>query len=371
MTTEAPAETPTRAKPASRNIPFGAHSTGRRDWATWPKYEAAALGLRNYWYPVTWSRKVGTSPVPALICGERLSLIRDGEGLRAVRVGVEGESSESSDSVSYRTYPVAERLGLIWVYVADNDPPPVETDIPSEILASDAITVGRLTHRHGNWRFGAENGIDEGHAKFLHRRSLWTLRRQMPTWTRHHMEPTGEGWITRKPDEVHYDTEFPGLGSWPPKRFWRSQGRGVAVVSIRLPCFLRVAYPAAGWQHYEWWAPTDPDHHIYLQLVSKRGSWFKRFRFRMFYRFWVRWVFHGMFNDEDRLMVDVMDAPPERLYRPDIAITEWRKLCESDTRGIAQELTPEFAGWKPSESPTLDPRAEMPLTHKFRELIGM
>src|SRR6188508_3454212 len=150
MTTEAPAETPTRAKPASRNIPFGAHSTGRRDWATWPKYEAAALGLRNYWYPVTWSRKVGTSPVPALICGERLSLIRDGEGLRAVRVGVEGESSESSDSVSYRTYPVAERLGLIWVYVADNDPPPVETDIPSEILASDAITVGRLTHRHGN-----------------------------------------------------------------------------------------------------------------------------------------------------------------------------------------------------------------------------
>jgi hypothetical protein len=28
-------------------------------------------------------------------------------------------------------------------------------------------------------------------------------------------------------------------------------------------------------------------------------------------------------------MVNVMDAPPERLYRPDISITKWRALCES------------------------------------------
>ena len=339
-------------------------SKGRLDWATWPKYEAAVLGLRNYWYPVTWSRKVGREPIPVLLCGERLLLIRESGGsIRALRAG----RAESE------TYPVEERLGIVWVFLGDagaDGLPPVESDIPSELLASDAVVDGRLTYRHGNWRFGAENGIDEGHAKFLHRRALWTLRRQMPTWTRHHMEPTGEGWITRKPDEVHYDEQFPGLGTWPPRRFWRTKGRGTATVSIRLPCFLRVAYPSAGWQHYEWWVPTDPEHHIYLQLVSKRAPRWGRIRFRLFYRFWTRWVFHGMFNDEDRLMVDVMDAPPERLYRPDIAITEWRKLCENDTRGTAQALTPEFADWRPSTEP-LDPRAEMPITHKFRELIGL
>ena len=342
----------------------GQASKGRLDWATWPKYEASVLGLRNYWYPVTWSRKVGREPIRALLCGERLLLVRESDGgVRAFRA-VDAESE---------TYPVEERLGIVWVFlgdVGDDGLPPVETDIPSELLASDAIIDGRLTHRHGNWRFGAENGIDEGHAKFLHRRALWTLRRQMPTWTRHHMEPTGEGWITRKPDEVHYDEQFPGLGTWPPRRFWRTKGRGTATVSIRLPCFLRVAYPSAGWQHYEWWVPTDPEHHIYLQLVSKRASRWGRIRFRLFYRFWTRWVFHGMFNDEDRLMVDVMDAPPERLYRPDIAITEWRKLCENDTRGTAQPIRPEFADWIPSTEP-LDPRAEMPITHKFRELIGL
>jgi hypothetical protein len=39
-----------------------------------------------------------------------------------------------------------------------------------------------------------------------------------------------------------------------------------------------------------------------------------------------------MFNDEDRLMVEVMDAPPEKLYRPDVSLTEWRKLVEQEAR---------------------------------------
>lgn len=367
MATAVPAKKTTAAKPNAK----AQSSKGRLDWTTWPKYEAAVLGLRNYWYPAAWARKVGKSPVPVLLCGERLSLARKQDGtVRATRVGV---FDAGEDDTAYATYPAEERIGIAWVFVGEAGeagPPPVESDIPSELLASDAVIDGRLTYRHGNWRFGAENGIDEGHAKFLHRRALWTLRRQMPTWTRHHMEPTGEGWITRVPDEVHYDEAFPGLGTWPPRRFWRTKGRGTATVSIRLPCFLRVAYPSAGWQHYEWWVPTDPEHHIYLQLVSKRARRWGRIRFRLFYRLWTRWVFHGMFNDEDRLMVDVMDAPPERLYRPDIAITEWRKLCESDTRGTPQRLTPEFAGWTPSTEP-LDPRAELPITHKLRELIRL
>jgi hypothetical protein len=157
----------------------------------------------------------------------------------------------------------------------------------------------------------------------------------MPTWVRHHIEPTGEGWITRVPDEVHYDTDYPGLGTWPPPRFWRTRGRGKATVSIRLPCALRVSY--APWSHFEWWVPIGADEHIYLQLVSKRAGRLERLRFSLYYRLWVRWVFHGMFNDEDRLMVDVMDAPPERLYRPDIAITEWRKLCDATARGAPQQ----------------------------------
>ena len=348
-----------KAKPA-RDPETGKRSLGRRDWATWPRYEAAVLGFRDYWYPVTWSRKVTATPLAVVLGGERIMLIREAGVVRAHRAW-------SMDDA----YPVAERLGLVFVYLGEGEPAPLEMDLPSELVAPDAVVLGRITTRPGNWRFGAENGFDEGHAKYLHRRSLWTLRRQMPTWVRHHIEPTGEGWITRFADEIHYDTEFPGLGTWPPHRAWRSQGRGKAIVSIRLPCLLRVAY--AHWQHYEWWVPSDEGHHTYVQLVSKRAAAPERLRFSLYYWLWVRWVFHGLFNDEDRLMVDVMDAPPERLYRPDVAITEWRKLCEQQQRGVPQAATGERVGRTGNGAggePDATHRYGLPITHRLRELLG-
>ena len=387
-------------------------SEGRPDWATWPKYEAAVLGFRDYWYPVTWSRTVGRRPIAVTIGGEKIMLIREAGRVRALHdrcphrgvplshpmasqefpgtwtccyhgwtfdleTGVlvaaitDGPESPICGKVAVRTYPVEERLGLVWLYLGDGTPPPLETDIPAELLAGDAVVGGRITIRHGNWRFGAENGIDEGHAKFLHRNALWTLKRQMPTWTRHHLEPTDGGWITRKADEVHFDTEFPNLGTWPTKRRpWRTRGRGAARVSIKLPCTLRVQYET--WTHFEWWVPIDADTHVYVQLATQPGRGLRALRFRAYYWSWVRWVFHGLFNDEDRLMVDVMDAPPERLYRPDVAITEWRKLCETDARGspqvVARAATAPGAGEPVNGHDT--GRARLPITHRLRILLG-
>ena len=41
-----------------------------------------------------------------------------------------------------------------------------------------------------------------------------------------------------------------------------------------------------------------------------------------------------------------MDAPPERLYRPDLALTEWRKMVEETARGepISEAYRPTIAG---------------------------
>lgn len=46
----------------------------------------------------------------------------------------------------------------------------------------------------------------------------------------------------------------------------------------------------------------------------------------------------GRMYEEDALMVHVMDAPPERLYRPDIAITEWRRLCQVNEKAVPRTL---------------------------------
>lgn len=304
------------------------------------------VGFQEYWYPVTWSRKVRDGHALAItVCGTRILLARQ-EGRFRATVNPRPTTTDSprfeangTDGSSPRDYPVAERIGLVWVFIGEGDAPPLSDDMPSELLADHAVVVGRLTIRPGNWRFGAENGFNEGHAKFLHRDSLWTLRRQMPTWPHPHR--------------------------------WRSKGRGTATVSIRLPCFLRVAYDY--WQHYEWWVPIDAEHHIYLQLVSKRANRLERIRFWFYYRSWIRWVFDGMFNDEDALMVDVMDASPERLYRPDIAITEWRNWCETQARGEPRALDRRLASSMGNGSTPVSPEGVrsvgLPITHRLRALV--
>lgn len=352
-----------------------AETAGRRDWSTWPKYEAAALGFRNFWYPVAWSSQIGRKPHAVKLLGEPLMLIRDGSRVRAlhdrclhrgvplshpmasqefpgtwtccyhgwtydlesgllVAVITDGPDSPICGKVRLRTYPVEERKGLVWVYLGDDPVPPVERDLPAELLDAGTTVVGRITDREGDWRFGAENGFDEGHAKFLHRNSLYAGIRRMPVYTRIHVEELPDGWITRKADEVKMTAEFPGLGTWPPPHpWWRRRGGGPRV-SIRMPGMLKVAYET--WTHFEWWVPTDERQHRYVQLAVKNATGFGSLRFRLYYALWLRWVFHVMFNDEDKLMVDVMDAPPERLYRPDIALIAWRRLCERDSRAVPQ-----------------------------------
>ena len=54
-----------------------ARAAERRDWRTWPVYQASELGLRNFWYPVVWSSEVRRRPVSVRLLGHRIVLCRD------------------------------------------------------------------------------------------------------------------------------------------------------------------------------------------------------------------------------------------------------------------------------------------------------
>jgi phenylpropionate dioxygenase-like ring-hydroxylating dioxygenase large terminal subunit len=353
----------------------GTRGEGRRSWDTWPVYDAAVLGLRNYWYPIAWSRRIGTKkPLALRLLGEPVMLVRDAAGgVRAIgnrcphrgvplslgkqeargtwscryhgwtydlQSGVmvacltDGPDSPLVGNVRVPTYPVAERLGLVWVYVGDHPAPPVEADIPDELLEHPVALGGRITDRRGNWRYAAENGFDEGHAKYLHRDSLWTLLRRLPAYNRASVVPSEDGkWITRVQREVAMEADYPVIGHWPPRPWWKRGGRG-PTTSIRLPGVLRVHY--GEWAHYEWYVPTTIDRHRYLQIAAKLTSGLDAMTFRLRYATYIRWIFHGRFNDQDATMVETMDIPPERLYRPDVSIIAWRKLCET-ARGLGSK----------------------------------
>jgi nitrite reductase/ring-hydroxylating ferredoxin subunit len=386
---------------------------GRTDWSTWPQYEAAAHGLPGrYWYPVMWSVELSGKPVSVQIANRKVMLIRDAGQPYALHdrcphrgvplslgdqqfpgtiscpyhgwtfdlpsgclaaVITDGPDSPLVGKTWVTSIPVAERLGLVWLFIGPDEAddnkgevPPIESAIPTELLDTDLVLGGNIEIRRGGWRFGAENGFDEGHAKYLHRESLWRILKVMPTWTKTVVVNDADRWITRVQTEVHWSADFPGLGRWSGERWWKI-GSGTKMLegptasgktdphiaklaftgqqSIRLPGLLRIVH--RHFIHYEWYVPVDGDRYRYVQVLVE----FKRGRaallFKLRYLFFIRWLFHGQFSAQDKWMVDVMDAPPERLYRPDVSITSWRKLCEeaapagqavlADPRAIEQE----------------------------------
>ncbi|PXY34479.1 (2Fe-2S)-binding protein [Prauserella sp. PE36] len=366
---------------------------GRQDWSSWPNYDAAAEGFRGYWYPVTWSSHVTGKPKAFTICGEKITLIRDNGTAYALHdrcphrgvplslgnqqfpgtvscpyhgwtfdltngklcaVITDGPDSPIRGKVGVPTYAVAERLGMVWVYVplAGEAAPPIDEQLPEELVDNAFVMGGRIDPRAGNWRFACENGFDEGHAKYLHRTSLWRLFKPMPVWNITRVVPEGR-WIYRVQDEVHWEADFPGVGHWTGKRWWKLRPpKGTFNVgntgtpkkvdpviekqgfpgfaSLSMPGVLRIVYPK--FIHYEFYVPVDADNHRYVGVMVNFLKGVATARFYAKYLGAIRWLFHGQFSGQDAWMVDVTDAPPEKLYRPDVSLTSWRNLAESTTR---------------------------------------
>ena len=359
-----------------------------RDWTAWPEYEAAESGLREYWYPVAWARRVRHRPVQVRLCGTDLFIVRDKQGIartlrdrcphRGVKISLgkqwfpdtiscpyhgwtfclqtgvvkavitDGPDSRICGAAATKIYPTRERLGLIWVYFGDREPHELERQLPEELVDPPPFAVGgRIEDRTGNWRLFAENGFDEGHAKYLHRTSIWRIMKVMPTWNRIHIERHGR-WLFRIEDERHWEAEFPGLGTWSNKRWWKimpriEQGRSLGntggsrrndpyidsrqfpgFASIAIPGMLRIAYP--GFIHYEFYVPIDAERTRYVGVMVQFKQGFARWLFYFWYLVGIRWMFHGHFSSQDHWMVANTNAPPERLYRPDVSLTSWRAL---------------------------------------------
>jgi len=376
---------------ATRRSPEEAkRSTGRSDWSTWPAYDAAASGLEGYWYPVLWANEVSDSPVAQRVCGHDIVLQRGPSGSvhalhdRCLHRGVklsqgtqefpgtvscpyhgwtyrlsdgelvavitDGPDSPMCGKAAVRTYPTAEAVGLVWVFVGDAEPRPLTEQLPEELADPPPYAVGgRIEDRDGDWRLFAENGFDEGHAKYLHRTSWWRTFKVMPTWNKIHIERHGR-WLYRVEDERHWEADFGDLGTWSNDRWWKikpKQRQGSMLgntggarrndpyirsqelpgfASLAVPGMLRIAYPQ--FIHYEFYVPIEAGRTKYVGVMVQFKTGLARALFYFKYLIGIRWLFHGQFSRQDHWMVAETDAPPERLYRPDISLIEWRRLVE-------------------------------------------
>jgi phenylpropionate dioxygenase-like ring-hydroxylating dioxygenase large terminal subunit len=337
-------------------------------------YSAAGAGLRNYWYPVAKSSAVGSKPVGIRVLNENIALVRTAGQLGALRNrcphrGIPlslGRSfspgtltcryhgwtydittgqlvaalTDTPDSpicgkatVRVDAFSVADHAGLVWVYIGDGEPPPLEADLPAELLDRDVFVGVRVTQQEGNWRLAAEAGIDEGHARHLHRWSLWSLFRKFPVWTSFTMERTPDGWLGRNLKDKAFSDEYPRVGAWPKgKGHLRTAGRGAAHVGIRLPGVVRVVW--RDWTSFEYYVPMDEDSRIEVLLaVSHSTSVVGKLAFQVRFRAYINLLYNRLFHGQDNMMIEHMSIPPERLYGPDKSVLAWRRMCEQEARG--------------------------------------
>lgn len=352
----------------------------QRQTGIWPRYDAARTGLRNYWYPVMWSRQLRHRPIAIQLCGEPIMLFRDrgkayaffdqcphrgvplSVGSREfsgtwtcryhgwtfdIETGIlkavltDGPDSPICGKVRVKTYPVEERGGLLWIYMGKGDPPSVEADIPEELLRPNAVILGRITIQKGNWRYACENAIDEGHGKYLHRYGVVrSFFREIPAWSKIKVVLDENGWVIRKPQAVNFADFYGGLGRWPQKRpFWKRRTKGNRI-SMRLPCISRNEHIGTNRASIAWYVPVGGDQYCLLQFYVTQARGLRALWFRLCFWLYYRWTHLVQFNNQDTWMVRLMpETSPERLYRPDVSITAWRKLCEHARGEVAAPIT--------------------------------
>ena len=68
--------------------------------------------------------------------------------------------------------------------------------------------------------------------------------------------------------------------------------------------------------------PVDKNETKYVGMMLQFKTGISKYLYYIWYMLGVRWMFHGDFSSQDHWMVDETNAPPERLYRPDVSLLE-------------------------------------------------
>ena len=91
--------------------------------------------------------------------------------------------------------------------------------------------------------------------------------------------------------------------------------------------------------NYKFHVPLTTDKFLFVQVITKRASFLRALLFRMEYWLIHRWLYHVMFNNDDVLMTKYSHSGQEHLFRPDVSVTTWRKMCleEARTGSVAAE----------------------------------
>jgi carbazole 1,9a-dioxygenase terminal dioxygenase component len=384
--------------PSTDDVPSAADAdsieVGTATRSSWAPYVQAKLGFRNYWYPALFADELDGGVAKGVrLLGENVLLRRVGDRVAAVQdrclhrgvrfsrkpecytpdtitcwyhgftynlldgklVDILTEpGSKMIGKIGIRTYPVAEKKGIVFVYVGDGEPPPLAADVPPGFLDDELAVNGIRDEVASNWRIGAENGFDTTHI-YIHRDSPLIGGNRI-------MLPIGLVPVSKEGIEVHATTDPKGVfdamaqnytpvfeGTIRGEKVVESRGaRGekmvAASVSIWMPGALKVdPFPDPSLVQFEWYVPIDVDTHMYWRVLGKRvaNETDAAIFTDEFHSLWKTLALRG-FNDLDVWAREGMQEfyksdeawGKEHLFKPDACIVEWRKLASKHHRGL-------------------------------------
>jgi len=348
------------------------------------------LGYRNYWYPIVEARRVKRKAVSIRILGEDIVLFpgKDGKvaaltdrcphrGVKLCRgrilfpgtiscgyhgwtfdergecvaALVEGPESHVPGKVKVKAYPTEIRHGIVWAFLGEGKPPPIEEDLPQE-LSRPGRSFQFLFEEWGcDWRNVTENYPDMLHALFVHRNSFEMIFQKIPAWGRMIVKPlpNGKGISVRGPGAA-MQADYPGLGRYPRKAWWRVLTRrtpaGVGA-EVRMPGYIVLplrrepyfGFPFTGWQ---WPIPVDENRTRILEAtITYPRNVLSRFGYRLWWNLYYKWVHRWAFTYQDENQIEVQNyRSRETLCSTDVGITLWRRLARQSARPACDQARP-------------------------------
>ena len=371
------------------------------------KWRMPEKGFRNYWYPVILSRHLSKRPVRRRLLGEDIVFWRDGgkvhaledrcphrgarlsqghlrfpgsgtiscpyhgwtfDGSGQLRACIqEGANSVMPPKVKMKSYPVEDRVGVVWVWVGDTAPVPIEEDLPIAMNVPGVVNMVHFTKVwNTNWSLLYDNFIDGLHAPYLHRLSPQHFFRKLAfravdgkpnfNFVEHddkilELAHTRVAQRPTRTEGLVYDVEFPGLGKFPRTRWWRFRGPkrspkenfvpGIPPGSflLGLPGYIHTVHKDLYFTQFI--IPVDRYHLYSMCALTGPIHGLRKLAWRFYYRIFS--VTHDqIFIGQDHRLLRYSTFGLDRLSPMDEDIVYWRKFGVGNARGYLNEKEKAF-----------------------------
>ena len=382
------------------------------------------LGLRNYWYPAILDRRIprrrpihvdimgeevvffrGLSSQPVAlssICPHRGARLSEGkchwagtiachyhgwvfdENGNNVAVLSEGPDSKvcGKPGTEAKVYPVQVHKGVVFIWIGDTDPAPIQEDVPPKFFDPNAYV---FANDHIYWKTGwltaLENSMDS-HVSYLHRDNVYavmaaaSIRANMGTDRK--LKFVGQGFRIdpaasyRDMGPPSKQDHYPNGWKWPKHRYRRLWawlfdpifstllnipvpkeqepelwGPGHSLPSIHRQSVFGGGAPGRKARfrknqllrpvgvYTRWCVAIEPlKTRVWYFHLAEPKNWFQKIWFKFLYNAIHRWLLEYNFSQQDgAVMVNQHYDSPERLSGTDAGVIQLRKLVVTKAYG--------------------------------------